>query len=81
MKKKTMRICTGEWIDKLVSSIGDYVVMRTTEGVERCGRISGFELRSFKFNGELVDIPSEIELNGDPYDRVPMDRLESIKIG
>jgi hypothetical protein len=55
--------------------------MRTTEGVERCGRISGFELRSFKFNGELVDIPSEIELNGDPYDRVPMDRLESIKIG
>jgi hypothetical protein len=80
MKKKT-KICTGEWIDELVSSIGSYVVMRTTEGVERSGRISGFELRSFRFNDKLVDIPFEIELNGDPYDRVPIDRLESIKIG
>ena len=80
MKKKT-KICNGEWIDKLMSSIGSFVVMRTSEGVERCGRISGFKMRNFEFNGKLVDIPSEIELNGDPYDRVPIDRLESIKIG
>lgn len=77
--KKT--ICTGDWIDDMVGSIGSYVVMRTTEGVERSGRISGFQMRQFIYNGEKTDVPSEIELNGDPYDRVPIDRLESIRIG
>lgn len=80
--KKTMKMtCTGEWIDDLIGSIGSYAVMTTTEGIERSGRISGFQMRQFIYNGEKTDVPLEIELNGDPYDRVPIDRLENIRIG
>jgi len=72
---------TGKWIDELVNSVGEFVRLETSEGIQREGRISGFEMRHIVFNEIGIDIPTEIELNGDPNDRVPIERLKKINIG
>ena len=72
---------SGEWIAKLLTSVGSYANLMTTDGIERGGRITGFALRSFVFNGKRIDVPIEIELNGDPNDRIPLDRISQLDVG
>ncbi len=71
----------GTWIDELVGSIEKNMNLETVAGVQRGGRISGFTYRSMTLNGNEVRVPVEIELNGDPNDRVPLDRIQKITIG
>ena len=77
----TTKIMTGQWIDEMIKSVGEYVHLETTDGIQREGRITGFEMRHLMFNEIGVDIPTEIELNGDPNDRVPVERISKINIG
>lgn len=71
----------GQWIEKLVEAVGEkYVRLETSEGVNRSGKLSGVRTRSITFNGEPCDIPTELELNGDPTDTVPIHRLSKISI-
>jgi len=70
----------GEWINKMVDSVGQHMHLETTDGVRREGKISGFTFRQFLLNGEKVKIPIEIEVNGDPSDRVSLERIDYMNI-
>ncbi len=71
----------GKWIDELINSEGEFMHLETTDGVNREGKISGFTYREFALNGEQVSFPVEIEVNGDPSDRIPLFRIEKLIIG
>ncbi len=68
------------WMDELVDSIDRQIDLETTDGVRRTGKITGFEFRCLEANGTKIDIPLDIELNGDPNDRVPIDRIGTLSI-
>lgn len=70
----------GKWIDEMLDSIGKFFVAETTDGINREGKITGFTYRSFKLNGKMVELPIEIEINGDPNDRLPLDRINHMSI-
>ncbi len=57
-----------------------YVRLETAQGVDRSGKLSGLRTRPIKFNGETVDIPIELELNGDPTDTVPLHLISKLSI-
>lgn len=75
MTKKTSM---AWWIDHLASRVDSYVRLETSDGIRREGRLSGFGLRVLEFNGDRVDIITELELNGDPIDRIPLERVSKI---
>lgn len=68
------------WMIELIQSIDKYAYMETLDGIHREGRITGFTCRTFRYNGNDVDVPIEIEINGDPMDRIPIDRLAKINL-
>jgi hypothetical protein len=70
----------GKWIDDIVDATSKYCYIETTDGVLRQGRISGLKLSSLVLNGEKVEIVTEIELNGDISDSVPINRLAKLTI-
>jgi hypothetical protein len=70
----------GRWIEQIVKSVGKNFALETTDGVTRQGKVTGLTHKSFMLNGVLVDMPVEIEVNGDPNDRIPLDRLLTLKI-
>lgn len=67
-------------IDRLLGASGRFVDLETMEGLHREGKLTGWTMRQFKINGQDVDWPEELELNGDPNDRIPLDRIASINI-
>lgn len=71
----------GQWIDDLHSAVGDYIRIETFEGINRGGKLSGIRTRTIEFNGEKQDVPTELELNGDPTDTVNISSLVKISIG
>lgn len=71
---------TSEWMDHLIDSVDKFFNLETTDGVVREGRISGFSFREFTYNEEVVSIPTEIEVNGDANDRIPVNRIAVIKV-
>jgi len=71
----------GEWVDTILDSTGEFMRLETSDGVRREGKISGFTYRTFKLNGQEVKWPTEIEVNGDPNDRIPLDRVAHMTIG
>lgn len=75
-KKRSM----GAWIDELDGLVGQYIRLETTDGIRREGRLSGLEGRKLRINGVDEKILTEIELNGDPQDRVPIDRIETLDV-
>ena len=77
MMKKTIR---GQWIDELVSNVGQFIKLETSDGMEREGRLSGLKSRTIKWDGKDVEIICELELNGDPYDSVPLDRITVLEL-
>jgi hypothetical protein len=78
-KKKDER-SHGALLDGVVSSIGRHVHIETGDGIYRDGRLSGIGVRTLKVNGTAMDWPIDLELNGDPSDRVPIERVVSIVI-
>jgi len=66
-KKKTR---AGQWIDDVVGAVGRHVHLETGDGSFREGRFSGLRMRAIEVNGETREVPSHIELNGDPNDYV-----------
>lgn len=68
------------WMDCLVISVGRHINLMTLDGVSRGGKMTAVVMKSIKFNGSPVEYPYEIELNGDPSDKVPLDRIESFDL-
>lgn len=78
MKKKKQR--AGQWIDDIVGAIGRNVHLETGDGVLREGRFTGLAMREIEVNGELREVPSRVELNGDPSDYVDFGLIVRITI-
>ena len=70
----------GRWVNEVMDSVGRFFVLETTDGVKREGTISGLACREMIFNGDKVQMPIEIEVNGDAGDRIPLDRLYYLNI-
>ncbi len=70
----------GQWIDDVWNGVGGYVRLETSSGTERAGKLTGIRTRVIKFNGSPVDIPIELELNGDPTDTVPIHVVAKMSI-
>lgn len=70
----------GRWIDELLKSLGKYINFETSEGVTREGKLTGFTTREVQFNKSTVEVIIEVELNKDPMDRTPLDRIIKIEI-
>jgi len=74
------RMISGSWIDDMVESVGKHISLETKDGVVREGRMTGLSSMTLVWNNENVEILTEVELNGDPYDRVPLDRIKEITL-
>jgi len=70
----------GTWIDQIMDSVGRHFWVETSDGVVREGKISGITTRSMSMNDQSVEMPIEIEVNGDPNDRIPLDRMARFKV-
>lgn len=68
----------ADWINELHNHVTRYIKLETLEGVRREGRLSGFVTRKLKINGREETAVVELELNGDPQDRVSYDRIASL---
>ncbi len=82
LKKAPVKVerVTGDWIEQLASGVGRYISLETGDGVVREGRLSGLTTRSINFNFMDVLIPIEVEINGDPHDRVPLERIVRVEL-
>lgn len=69
----------GWWVDALYQLAGELVNLETLDGVTRGGRLTGIRSQEYRFNGRVFLFPRQLELNGDPNDLVPIDRLASIE--
>lgn len=67
-------------MDRVLESVGKYINLETSDGVRREGKLSGVSMSSMTFNGAQVDIPTELELNGDPSDIVELARIRILNI-
>lgn len=76
----TTQRTTGWFIELLHDSTGKFINIETTDGLIREGRVSGLRLRSLMVNNVSVDFIEEIELNGDPTDCIPINRIGRIII-
>lgn len=70
----------GAWIDVLFASVDKFINLETSDGSRRSGRLSGFRTKVVLFNGAEHDVPTELELNGDPTDTVALAGIVSVRI-
>ena len=70
----------GKWIDQLMSAVGKYVHLETKDGLSRSGKLTGYRTTDIVFNGEKGPIVTELALNNDPTDSLPISQLRSIEI-
>lgn len=68
MNKKKKR--AGQWIDDLEGAIGRHVHLETSDGCYREGRLTALGCREIQINGQARDVPTRVELNGDPNEYV-----------
>jgi hypothetical protein len=69
----------GNWLNELADTVGRYISLETLDGMRREGRLSSINMRSIKWNGRSVDVLVELELNGDVYDVVPLNRISFLE--
>lgn len=74
-KKSKPQPISGKWIDEMVDLTGHYIRLETGDGIVREGRLSGLRTRELQFGDQKVLIPTELEINGDPNDTIPLDRI------
>jgi hypothetical protein len=68
----------GSWIDSLDNHLGQYLQLETSDGIRREGRLSGLSTKTIRLNGVEEKMLTDLELNGDPQDRVAIDRIATI---
>lgn len=70
----------GNMIVLMLNSVGRFIHLETKAGGVREGKLTGFELRTFKLNGEDVDWVTHVQLNGDPNDLIKLEMISSLTI-
>lgn len=71
---------TGWWMDRIHNGVGKFINLETVDGGVREGRLSGLRMVSMDFDGTMVDVVNELELNGDPTDTIPVNRIAKIRL-
>jgi|WetSurMetagenome_2_1015567.scaffolds.fasta_scaffold205798_3 hypothetical protein len=74
------KVSKGKWVDDLVASVNRYVRLETSDGCVRQGKMTDFRVMDVEINGVKVGVLSEIELNGDRGDSIPLSRLAKITV-
>lgn len=69
---------SGKFFDILVKSINENIELETFDGLFRRGKMTGLTYRILEFNDEKVEIPIEVEFNGDPTDRIPLSVVKKL---
>ncbi len=71
----------GQWVDELVAAVGcGYVRIETKDGSRREGKITAIQTRTLIVNGHPEEIPTDIELNGDPIDSIAIDWIQKMEL-
>lgn len=70
----------GAWIDELVDATGRMIRVETLDGVRRIGRLTGLQCRQIQYQDGKEEIPVELEINGDPHDRITIANVRSLNI-
>lgn len=70
----------GKFFDQLENSIGKFIELETNVGILRSGRLTGFSHDRKKFGNSTVDVITELELNGDPTDRIDLKEIIRVEI-
>lgn len=76
--KVTPPVQKGAWIDEVYNNVGNYVNVETYDGITRGGRMTAIRTKTVEFNGHPMELPTEVELNGDPTDTIEINRLKRI---
>jgi hypothetical protein len=69
----------SKFFDELEKSIHEFVELETLQGTVRKGKVTGFTYRRIFFNGQKIDVVNEIELNGDPTDRISLIEIKTLE--
>jgi len=59
--------------------IGQNIYVETRDGVQRQGRVTGMEFNEMEFMGGVLALPQNLELNGDPMDRIEFSHIKLVK--
>jgi hypothetical protein len=70
----------GAWIEQMLKSVNKFMRLETTDGARRSGKITGFTYKVIILNEQRVKWPIELEINGDPSDRVSLDTVKTLTI-
>lgn len=79
-KMKTSPREVGNTIVLLLSSIGRNVSLETHDGCTREGKLTSFDCRGIIINGEQLDMPMALELNGDITDHITLAMIAKLDI-
>lgn len=71
---------SSDAIIHLLQSVGKPIRLETHDGVDRQGRCTAVICRNLVLNGEDVDIPVEVVLNGDIHDAIALSRVAKLDI-
>jgi len=68
------------WLNDIANGVGKYVNVETSDGVLRGGKLTAIHMKEIKYNGRKQNVITDIELNGDPSDTIPLMTLISIEL-
>lgn len=77
---KTTTRDMGLALTKVLDAVGKAIHLETVDGSYREGRLSGLETRAVSLNGQLIDWPLALELNGDPGDLINFEHIKALQI-
>ncbi len=69
-----------KWDVDLEALVGKHAHLETKDGTRREGRITAVHTKTFTLDGVKLDIPESVELNGDPLDLIPLDKLQTLDV-
>lgn len=70
----------GKFYDLLVKSVNENIELETYDGLIRRGKMTGLTSRILDFNDDEVELPIEIEFNGDSSDRIPLAVVKKLEL-
>jgi len=68
------------WLNDIYNGVGKYINVETSDGAVRGGRLTAVHTRTIQYNNAKRDVITDIELNGDPSDTIPVLTLAKIEL-
>jgi len=68
------------WLNDIANGVGKYVNLETSDGVVRGGKLTAIHMREIRYNNRKQNVITDIELNGDPSDTIPLMTVIAIEL-